>query len=588
MTNTRARLRRLAVGTLVVSLAGLGAIAIPMSASAAIPAVISTADAGAGSLREAIVAANGAAGPDTITFNLPANSKIELDSPITITEGLAIDGTGAPGLVITGSTASPYVLLLVAPESAAQDFTFSDLIFDGTAATTPGWTGTAIYVSLGSNPVNHRAHLVQLTRITGRNITSPFSGAAFSVFALESGGTAIISGSTFTGNTSTNSSGNGGGALGFRGIDSTIAVGTSTFTNNTARSGGAIFAEGAGGGVATLNLTGDTFTGNKAVGPVGAFTTDGRGGAVAANFLSGFTSSRSTFSGNTALTDGGAVAIQEIQPSTGVVTLAQSTFAGNQADASGGAFFTSATQGAFNIGESTFSGNTLTGGAALGSSVRMANNASNASLSIGLSTFDEPGTLASYAISVQQTGTSALQIIHSTIVGPGAVGIGTLANSTSSVTHTILWSTVAASPDTALLAQAPGANTIAVSWNLSTGSALPQLAVGAGNHFGVTDFGLNALANNGGPTFTRLPTDSSPAHNDGNPAIALAPANDQRGPGFARIVQTIDIGAVELQTLSLAATGITVTPRLPLTGLLLILLGVVAVLYASRPPRRAH
>jgi VCBS repeat-containing protein len=56
---------------------------------------------------------------------------------------------------------------------------------------------------------------------------------------------------------------------------------------------------------------------------------------------------------------------------------------------------------------------------------------------------------------------------------------------------------------------------------------------------------LAALADNGGPTQTHLPNASSPAIDAGDPAIADAPASDQRG--VARILNgTIDIGAVEV------------------------------------------
>jgi hypothetical protein len=137
----------------------------------------------------------------------------------------------------------------------------------------------------------------------------------------------------------------------------------------------------------------------------------------------------------------------------------------------------------------------------------------------------------------------------------------------------------------------PGVNTIATSWSLSSGTAASYLAVGAGNHFSVANFGLATLTNNGGTTQTRLPADSSPAHNAGNPAIVGAPATDQRGAGFARIVQTIDIGAVEIQPAvsaavgsspALAATGFVLNPWVPVTGVLLLLLGVGAVLYTRR------
>ena len=62
--------------------------------------VTNTNDTGAGSLREAIVAANGTAGADTITFNIPG-SGVHTISPLTplpaITEAVTIDGYSQPG-----------------------------------------------------------------------------------------------------------------------------------------------------------------------------------------------------------------------------------------------------------------------------------------------------------------------------------------------------------------------------------------------------------------------------------------------------------------------------------------------------------
>jgi Ca2+-binding RTX toxin-like protein len=74
---------------------------------------------------------------------------------------------------------------------------------------------------------------------------------------------------------------------------------------------------------------------------------------------------------------------------------------------------------------------------------------------------------------------------------------------------------------------------------------------------------LNTLANNGGPTFTMLPKSTSPVINHGSNALALYPdalplTTDQRGTGFARIVNTtVDIGAVEVQTASKISTTTT-------------------------------
>jgi len=66
----------------------------------------------------------------------------------------------------------------------------------------------------------------------------------------------------------------------------------------------------------------------------------------------------------------------------------------------------------------------------------------------------------------------------------------------------------------------------------------------------VTDPGLNALADNGGPTKTMSLKATSPAIDAGPNPVATFPGNqfDQRGPGFARIAfGRSDIGAFEIQ-----------------------------------------
>src|SRR5262245_24259218 len=59
--------------------------------------VTTTADSGAGSLRDAVDQANKLAGPDVIKFDtaLPNNAVIHLNGPIAITDSVDIQGPGA-------------------------------------------------------------------------------------------------------------------------------------------------------------------------------------------------------------------------------------------------------------------------------------------------------------------------------------------------------------------------------------------------------------------------------------------------------------------------------------------------------------
>ncbi|MFI5455748.1 MAG: choice-of-anchor Q domain-containing protein [Isosphaerales bacterium] len=91
------------------------------------------------------------------------------------------------------------------------------------------------------------------------------------------------------------------------------------------------------------------------------------------------------------------------------------------------------------------------------------------------------------------------------------------------------------------------------------------------NQVGVADPGLdpNGLQNNGGPTQTIALLAGSPAIDAGSNALAVDPttgeplANDQRGPGFPRIVNgTVDIGAFEYHIpLTLTSIASVASPR---------------------------
>jgi hypothetical protein len=69
--------------------------------------------------------------------------------------------------------------------------------------------------------------------------------------------------------------------------------------------------------------------------------------------------------------------------------------------------------------------------------------------------------------------------------------------------------------------------------------------------------GLGPLANNGGPTQTRLPQIGSPARDAGDPAFAPPPATDQRGEPRVQNGR-IDIGAAEVGAAAPTVAGIQV------------------------------
>ncbi len=81
-------------------------LALVSSLSATTFTVTTTADSGAGSLRQAVISANGAPGPHTIAFNIvgggPHSIALATDLPmISVAAGLTIDGTTQPGFAGT-------------------------------------------------------------------------------------------------------------------------------------------------------------------------------------------------------------------------------------------------------------------------------------------------------------------------------------------------------------------------------------------------------------------------------------------------------------------------------------------------------
>ncbi len=85
--------RRVLVLGLMVSLWGVGGV------RAATFTVTTTADSGAGSLRQGLLDADASPDPDTITFDIPGGGEhtITLASPLTVASDVTIDGTSQPG-----------------------------------------------------------------------------------------------------------------------------------------------------------------------------------------------------------------------------------------------------------------------------------------------------------------------------------------------------------------------------------------------------------------------------------------------------------------------------------------------------------
>ncbi|MBR2695032.1 MAG: right-handed parallel beta-helix repeat-containing protein, partial [Thermoguttaceae bacterium] len=269
--------------------------------------------------------------------------------------------------------------------------------------------GGAIYVENGTLTVTDSLFADNEARSIAGDINHGHGGAIY-IYS----GTLAVTGSEFTGNSADYS----GGAIGFR--TGTLTVTDSEFSGNSAATGdgGAIFdyssseltltgctftenlaVEGDGGAVSsrTVTVTDSTFTGNSA-GSGGAIRTYGAttvtdstftenaaqygdGGAIFTGENSTATVSDSTFTGNTSNNAGGAIAVHgDLTVNTSVLTgnsaqngdggaiyvlggksaltVYQSLIAENTSGGFGGGIFTTVDEGDVNILWSTVAGNT--------------------------------------------------------------------------------------------------------------------------------------------------------------------------------------------------------------------------------------
>jgi hypothetical protein len=209
--------------------------------------VTTTADAGAGSLRQAITDANLTSANDEIVFasSLFTNgvSTISLGSgalptiQATSSAGsLVITGPGASSLIINGNNGNTSRNFSIFNIASGGNLSISGVTVSGAKTTGDG----AGFSNLGTLAVTNSL----ISDNSGGNL----GGGIFS------GGTLSVSGSTFTGN----SAGYGGGLYVSRNA-STGTVSNSTLSGNTAfRQGGGLFNNG------TLTIRNTTVSGNTA------------------------------------------------------------------------------------------------------------------------------------------------------------------------------------------------------------------------------------------------------------------------------------------------------------------------------------
>ena len=144
-------------------LLAIGALSGATALAAATYTVTTTADAGAGSLRQAILDGNGNPGADTIEFNIPG-SGVHTISPVTglppITSPVLIDGYTQPGASANTDAAGDNAVLLIELEGSAFPFTQIGLeLAAGSSGSTirglvvNAWPGPQLQISNSSNSI---------------------------------------------------------------------------------------------------------------------------------------------------------------------------------------------------------------------------------------------------------------------------------------------------------------------------------------------------------------------------------------------------------------------------------------------------
>ncbi len=292
-------------------------------AAAATFTVTNLDDSGAGSLRQAILNANAAAGDDTIAFQSGLSGTILLSSQIEPgNQNLTINGPGASVLAISGNN----VTRIFAGNS--MTLTINNLTLKNGRSS----TGGAIYaggtmtinqcvlsnnVSTGTGGAIDNLGTMTITNsILSGNSAGIRGGAIFNRSPTNEGLTIINS--TLSGNSATAAGiyASGGGI--YSGNSTVLTITNSTLSGNSATriDGTGSDSGGVGGGIYftgnKLTITNGTLSGNSANSPTCPTSqcSRGLGGGLYAsdsNKKNNMSVLNSTFTGNAAVNDGGGI-----------------------------------------------------------------------------------------------------------------------------------------------------------------------------------------------------------------------------------------------------------------------------------------
>lgn len=226
------------------------------SATAAELSVTTTADAGAGSLRDALLIAAGNSEADLITFNLPGAGPhvISLSTALPrLTETVSIinDRAGDEPVTIQRSTAPGTPLFRVLELAPLSNVVITGLTISNGATAAPG---------LGAGIFNSASYLTLRRCTVSGNVSASQGGG------IASGGMATLDATDCT---ISNNVSQGGGGI-YSAVSGRTALTNCTISNNSANSGGGLKNDGGGGASGPRDTTGElrikscTFSGNTA------------------------------------------------------------------------------------------------------------------------------------------------------------------------------------------------------------------------------------------------------------------------------------------------------------------------------------
>jgi hypothetical protein len=464
----------------------------------------------------------GTAGAVEITFDCgPGSHTIPVGAFMQVTDVKTVNG--ANQITLDGGGTAALLQVFATADLALRDITLINGVFNGAhpienfGRLTLDNVEVREHISANQNGGaigNTGVLIVRASDFISNSVAPNGNGGAI----FNDGGTVEIMGSLFEGNQA-GASGDGG-AIANHG---TMTITDSTLRNNQAFDAGALrVAPGA-----AVTVTGSTFISNVA----------GYGGAI--EVWGRAVISHSVLRDNVAnVGDGGAIWVIN----NGLLDVHYSTVADNRSTTKGGGL--SCDGVGLTVTHSTISGNRVgtSGATRHGGGIY-----SQCELDLFNSTVVDNEAPFGGGGGVYQTGTATAALVfaatiadNNALFGAGVYNDGA-ATSALSLKATLLVN----NKNGAANGNCDGANITSQGYNLSSDtncSALTQ----TGDQQNLTTLALGSLADNGGPTLTRLPLSGNPAI-DAIPTALCAFNDDQRGvvrPG--QPATNCDVGAVEI------------------------------------------